>query len=280
MNILGLVSMFLLLFTFLTLNFQHESYRFQKVIHEECACLRKKEKALKNMVEKAWVKIKRDQKPKKSSPTKDREKKIECREEEYPACTKCNLYMIKKGSHPSLKFFAKTLLYHLLDQHELRLPIKKRELFFTALLEKLSPKKNDPVFLENLSFEEPDLSFIYYQLLKGKPNIPSLLDFWKYEERESKLCVPCLKKLSLETLFGKTITKTLLSEKEKEEELTKITKKKLQLLLSKEGRVLEGDLEKILVFSHKKQKQKISIKLDENEKIALPEELVTFPKTL
>lgn len=272
--------MFLLLFTFLTLNFQHESYRFQKVIHEECACLRKKEKALKNMVEKAWVKIKRDQKPKKSSPTKDREKKIECREEEYPACTKCNLYMIKKGSHPSLKFFAKTLLYHLLDQHELRFPIKKRELFFTALLEKLSPKKNDPVFLENLSFEDPDLSFIYYQLLKGKPNIPSLLDFWKYEEKESKLCVPCLKKLSLETLFGKTITKTLLSEKEKEEELTKITKKNLQLLLSKEGRVLEGDLEKILVFSHKKQKQKISIKLDENEKIALPEELVTFPKTL
>lgn len=139
-----------------------------------------------------------------------------------PECAKINLFpLIQEGKE------AEPLLYEIMTRliktfygPVLFKDAKEEIPFLTAFLQvsKKALEKKELFALEKLSFENPKLQRIYYQMLKGTKDpssnkgFPSLLDVTKVEENKTKICLAHAHLSQLKLLFGPQIANRLFQE--------------------------------------------------------------------
>ena len=149
-----------------------------------------------------------------SRPTEKKEEHSEKREVTHkpytpplinPACARLNLFpLIEQGvqTERCLYLTAIKLLHAFYGK-----TLPKEEQFLNAWLEairtQLATENLCP--LEKVKFKDPSLQLLYYRLLKGTKNgaiYPSLLDYFKVEKGQSKLCISHARPNLLEAIFS------------------------------------------------------------------------------
>ncbi len=256
MNILSLVSIFLLLFAFLTASISEDSYAFQRICSFEQRELRLVKKTHRKIQHTTFEKLVKKDPVKSSKQKKDpfsTAKIARCK-----SCSKCNLHLIKKQVDSPFKKVAKKLLrmqIKTLSFIEDTSTINRlTEEIFQKVLEELEKSSvKHPLHLEKIYFKDPILRRIYYLALKGDEG-SSLLRYWHTSAHMPYICLPCADETLLSALFGKNVAKALMRRKNFPEERLQISKEDLITLLHQHGEKVDEEVLSRLSFRHKQTK--------------------------
>lgn len=252
MNILGLISMFLLLFAFISARFSSHSRAFQR---QACEQLRQRTlqqeryNYLRTSKHKGlnFLSIESD---KKNSPP-EQEERPAYKKGPYPDSAKCNLAVVLQGNAAMEEVFLNLL--DLLYQHPQRQSFKdfNAKIFTNDLLALIKKEQESkrPVFLEKLVWEDEDQQKQYYFFLHSIANTPSLLDLCRFNVQKKKIDVPSASKEMLIALFGSSIAEKLLQKQKNPKHKLEVRKDELRELLRKEGLTLSPQFWSILRLS-------------------------------
>ncbi len=134
-----------------------------------------------------------------------------------PECAKINLFpLIQEGREiePFLYEITTKIIKTMYGPHLFKEHPKEEIPFLTAFLQisKKAIEKKESFALEKLFFNNPKWQRIYYRMLKGSKQFPSLLDVIKASEIPSKICLSHAHPFQLQLLFGPKIGTRLFQE--------------------------------------------------------------------
>jgi|GEM_PF-2662798 len=274
MNILGFVSMFLVLLAILTASFRGKvisSRQIQSSYVHYLGALRD----VQNKFEKKQFTLKKQKDPPQRKPSDSPKKpSIPKKHENMPECARLNLWQLFTSKNTENKALFETLVRTLYQ-----------EKFFTqkggtSLCDKLIDKafethKENPkklLHLGKIDLNDLDFQSLYYHLLKGTATYdetlgtPPLLEYVKLEDTKDKICLACADKLMLSALFGAEIAQILYDEKEHEDDRLVLTKEKLEGILNRENISIDPNFWNHFYYKHpRKKKNRVTITGSKND---------------
>ncbi len=274
MNILGFVSMFLVLLAILTASFRGKiisSRQIQNSYVQYLGALRD----VQNKFEKTQFKLKKQKDPPQRNPSNSpKTPSIPKKYEDMPECARLNLWELFTRKSPENKALFESLVRTLY-----------KEKFFTvrggvSLCDKLIEKafemhKENPqklLHLGKIDLNDVDFQSIYYHLLKGTAiydetlGTPPLLEYVKLEKSKDKICLACADKLMLSALFGPKVAQILYDEKEHEDDRLILTKEKLEGILNRENVSIDPNFWNHFYYKHpRKKKNRVTITGSKND---------------
>jgi len=273
MNILGFVSMFLIILAFLASSFQGKIITFRHIHRSHTHYLNASRNAQNNFERKQYQLIKKKKKPKEEKKIQEADKKPTPgkKHENMPECARLNLWPLFNDDTSDLKLIFENLI-HTLYSTDFFPKRKTEDLFFerviTSAKNQLKEKPDSSLHLGKVHLNDPLLQSIYYAMLKGTKGLPSLLDYVKVEKMKHEICLACADELMLSSLFGPKVARRLMKEKEEEDDRLSITKEKLETLLNEEQITIDPNIWNHILFKHpRKKKSQVTITGKDDEVI-------------
>lgn len=265
MNILGFVSMLLIMLGIFFAAFQNAFFSTSKVQKSYIGYAEASRGAQNNWEYNYYKSHKKKPVPKDNTNKEfasGKEKKapsIPKKTEEMPECARLNIYALFTEDQPPKDQYQITLrllntLYgsNLLKNADEKFLPKFLDHLIAAAKQEDAPK---PLHLAQLKLKDPNLQPLFYKMLKGAKNsYPSLLDYIKISSfgKEDKICLSCANHKMLAALFGEKAGSKLEQTREEKLDRLQISKAKLEEIVLKETNLPPQELFMDLVkITHK-----------------------------